>query len=55
MILSTGISKIQRTEKENDKRHRKRKTKHREIIRSTTNDKAHGRVYQKHKTNRIIR
>src|SRR5205814_8095430 len=53
--LPIGMSKIQRAEKENDKRHRKRKTKHRETTRSTTNDKAHGRVYQKHKTTRIIR
>ena len=53
--LSIGMSKIQRTEKENDKRHRKGKTKRREIIRPTTNDKAYGRVYQKHKTIRIIR
>ena len=37
------------------KKHRKRKTKDRETTRSITNDKAHGRVYQKHKTTRIIR
>ena len=53
--LSVGMPKIQRTEKENDKRYRKGKTKHRETIGSTTNDKAHSGVYQEHKTTRIIR
>ena len=45
--LPIEMSKIQRPEKENDKRHRKKKTKHRETTRSTTNNKAHGRAYIK--------
>ena len=43
--LSTGMPKIQTTEKENDQRYRKGKTKHRETIRSITNDKAHDRLH----------
>ena len=53
-ILSIRISKIQRTEEEDDKRHWKEKTKYREITRSTTNDKVYDRVYKKHKAARII-
>jgi hypothetical protein len=49
------MSKIQRAEKENDKRHRKGEAKHREIIRPTTNDQAYGRVHQEHKAARTIR
>jgi hypothetical protein len=52
--LSVEMSKIQRAEEENDKRHRKGETKHREITRSTTNDKAYGRVHKEHKATRII-
>ena len=48
------MSKIQTTEKENDQGHWKGQTKHRETIRSTTNDKAHGRIHQKHKAVRTI-
>ena len=47
--LHIEISKIQITEKENDQRHRKEKTKHREIIRSIINDKAYDRIHQEHK------
>ena len=52
--LLIGMSKIQTAEKENDQRHRKGKTKHRETTRSTTNDKAHGRIHQEHKAVRTI-
>ena len=48
------MSKIQTAEKENDQRYRKGKTKHRETIRSITNDKAYGRIHQEHKEIRII-
>jgi hypothetical protein len=53
--LSVGMSKIRRAEKENDKRHRKGETKHREITRPTTNDKAYSRVHQEHKAARTIK
>ena len=53
-ILLIGMSKIQTAEKENDQRHWKEKTKHRETTRSITNDKAHGRIHQEHKVVRII-
>jgi len=52
--LSIRISKIQIIEEEDDKKHRKRKTKHREIIRSIINDKIYNRVHKKHKKIRII-
>jgi hypothetical protein len=52
--LSIRMSKIQRAEEEDDKGHRKGETRHREITRSTTNDKAYGRVHKKHKEVRII-
>ena len=52
--LFTGMSKIQTAEEENDQRHRKEKTKHRQTIRSITNDKAHDRIHQEHKAIRII-
>jgi hypothetical protein len=52
--LSIRMSKIQRAEEEDDKRHRKGETKHREITRSTINDKVYGRVHKKHKKVRVI-
>ena len=53
--LSVGMSKIQRAEEENDKRDRKGETECWETTTPTTNNKAHDRVYQEHKTTRIIR
>ena len=52
--LPIRMSKIQRAEEDDDKRHRKGETKHREIIRSTTNDKVYGRLHKKHKKVIII-
>ena len=52
--LSIEMSKIQKAEKENDQRYRKEKTKHRQIIKSITNDKTHDRIHQEHKAIRII-